>query len=94
MHDLIITSARALKILVPHSFDISIPIPDSMNSGVMTQFQVKEAEKNCEYQVRYKDEQMDGRIRELEEHYERLLDEARTKYETLKMEKSEMVINV
>ena len=58
----------------------------------MTEFQVKETEKNCDYQVQYKDEQMDGRIRELGEHYERLLDEAGTKYETLKMEKSEMVI--
>lgn len=61
---------------------------------VMIQFQVKETEKNCEYQVRYKDEQMDGRIRELEVHYERLLDEARAKYETLKMEKLEMVIRL
>lgn len=60
----------------------------------MIQFQVTETEKNCDYQMQYKDEQMDGRIRELEEHYERLLDEARTKYETLKMEKSEMVIHL
>lgn len=70
-----------------------MPITDSINV-VVTQFQVKETKKDCDYQVRYKDEEMDGRIKDLEQHYERLLDEAQTKYETLKMQKLETVIHL